>query len=396
MTDIEKNNLYRKLKDDIEALREPVYGYIRAGFPNFPALFGRDSCIISWQLGDYDHAIQFDTLRALANLQGRETNNEREEEPGKIIHEWHPNPAEYKKLSWPMPYYGSVDSTALFIFLCRLYYDKSGDKTWLQAIWPNIVRGLEWCETYGDPDRDMFLEYERKNPEGLIHQGWKDSNLLVSPPIKAIEAQGYYYLALHSAADMAEALGKSEMRDAWRARAASLKQAFFEKFWLVDREMFVFAFDGKGNPDMRIMSNPGHLLFTGILDGEKEKTDLLVRQLFAPDMWTSFGIRTHSTANNDFDHMDYHRGSIWPHDNWIIAQGLRRMGYLEEYAKVKNALYDAQKQLGKIPELFAVTREGELREIPEACSPQGWATGALMNFIVEDRKLAEIKPLPAV
>jgi glycogen debranching enzyme len=384
-TKVAAKNIERKLKADIDALRDPRLGYIQAGLPRFPALFGRDSCIVSWQLIDYDVTIARRTIELLAELQGKEINNLREEEPGKIVHEWHPNPSEYKSLQWPLPYYGSVDSTPLFIYLCGMYYEKSVDTEWLGKYWPHIESALEWCEKYGDSDGDMLLEYERKNPAGLMHQGWKDSrmnHLGLTPPVEIIEVQGYYYVALHEAAEFALMLKKVELADAFRARAEKLKEAVIKKFWLPEKNFFAIALSESKFPDGRISSNPGHLLFSGILDGEDDKIKAVVKRLFQDDMWTLYGIRTHAQSNPDFNPMSYHLGSVWPHDNWIIAQGLKKYGYDREYGKIKRALLDAYRALGEIPELYAVV-DGKIERIPVASFPQAWSSGALLNFVLE-------------
>ena len=384
-TKIAIKNIKQKLEEDIGILRDPELGYIRAGFPRLAALFGRDSCIVSWQLIDYDMAIARWTIELLAKLQGKKIDNASEEEPGKIVHEWHPNPSEYKSLPWPLPYYGSVDSTPLFIYLCGLYYEKSADTEWLIKYWPHIVSALKWCEKYGDFDGNMLLEYERKNPAGLLHQGWKDSrmdHLGLKPPIELIEVQGYYYAALRKAAEFALRLKNKSIEKKLRARAEKLKEAVIREFWLPEKNFFSTALAESKFPDKRISSNPGHLLFGGILDGEAGKIKEVVDRLFQKDMWTPYGIRTHAESNPDFNPMSYHLGSIWPHDNWIIAQGLKKYGYHREYGKIKHALLDAYQALGEIPELYAVVK-GKIEKIPVACSPQAWASGALLNFILE-------------
>ncbi len=376
-----------RLKADIESLRDPQYGYIRAGFPRFAALFGRDSCIVSWQLIDYDETIARQTIEILARLQGKEVNQLREEEPGKIVHEWHPNPQEYKSLPWPLPYYGSVDSTPLFIFLCGLYFEKTADaKQELAAYWPHLALALEWCEKYGDLDGDTLLEYERKNPAGLLNQGWKDSHLDhlgLKPPIELIEVQGYYYAALLLSAELALRLKNDMLAKKIAERSKKLKETCIKEFWLSDKKFFATSLSESKFPDKRIASNPGHLLFSGILDGEEEKIKAIAERLFQDDMWTPYGIRTHAESNSDFDALSYHLGSIWPHDNWIIAQGFRKCGYNREYERIKQALLDAYAVLGEIPELYAVV-EGKIEKIPAACSPQAWASGALLNFILEE------------
>ena len=373
------------LAGDIKTLRDPGRGYIKAGLPRFGALFGRDSCIASWELLDYDDTLAKDTIKILSDLQGKEKNSRREEEPGKIVHEWHPRPAGYKSLRWPLPYYGSVDSTPLFIFLCGIYYEKTTDTEWLGARWPNIEAALSWCEKYGDMDGDLLLEYERKNPAGLMHQGWKDStqnHLDFTPPIELVEAQGYYYAALSSASELALALKKTDLARKLSRRAKELQNNFLKEFWLAEQNFFATALSESKIPDTKITSNPGHLLFTGILDDEPEKRQAIVKRLFQSDMWTPYGIRTHSEKNPDFNPWGYHLGSIWPHDNWIIAQGLKRYGLTEEYEKIKQALIKAYKKLGKIPELYAV-EGGKLKEISIACWPQAWSSGALLNFLAK-------------
>ncbi|MDO8436488.1 MAG: amylo-alpha-1,6-glucosidase [bacterium] len=382
---MENNKIIKKLEADVKLLKDKEGGYFRAGLPRFAALFGRDSCIFSWELINYDPTIASRTIEILAKLQGKKKDNLREEEPGKIVHEWHQNPKEYKSLIWPLPYYGSVDSTPLFIFLCGVYYEKTVDTKWLAKFWPNILAALHWCEKYGDLDGDILLEYKRKNPSGLFHQGWKDSrrdHLGLKPPVELVEVQGYYYAALREAAEFALMLKQSVLSKKFAARAENLKKNVIKKFWLPKANFFATGFYQSKFPDKRPASNPGHLLFTGILDGEKKKVEAVVRRLFQKDMWTPYGIRTYSELNPDFNPMSYHLGSVWPHDNWIIAQGLKRYGYKKEYGKVKQALVNVYKKLQEIPELYAVVN-GELEKIPVACSPQAWATGALLNFILE-------------
>ncbi|OHA47090.1 MAG: hypothetical protein A3A80_01560 [Candidatus Terrybacteria bacterium RIFCSPLOWO2_01_FULL_44_24] len=373
-----------KLHDDIKTLEDPQFGYIRAGLPRFGALFGRDACIVSWELINYESSIARRAIDILARMQGKEINILREEEPGKIIHEWHPNPAEYKDLPWPLPYYGSVDSTPIFIFLCGFYYNKTLDIQWLHTYWPNIISAIEWCVKYGDFDGDILLEYERKNPQGLLNQGWKDSDesLNLQAPIALIEVQGYYYAALYSASELALKLNDRLLADNLINRAAKLKANCLKTFWMPDKNFFATAVSADKKPADAITSNPGHLLFSGILDGNEDKINALVKRLFRDDMWTLWGIRTHATSNKDFDPMSYHLGSVWPHDNWIIAQGLKRYGFNEEYGRIKNAMLNAYEALGGIPELYAVSGNN-IVSIPRACTTQAWASGALLNFILE-------------
>lgn len=382
---VTSGSVFSRLEADIEMLRDHQYGYIRAGLPRFPAFFGRDSCIVSWQLIEYDATIARRTIELLAKLQGKNIDTFSEEEPGKIVHEWHQNPADYKVLSWPLPYYGSVDATPLFIFLCSLYYKKVMSVEWLMIYWPHIISALAWCENYGDSDGDALLEYERKNPDGLTHQGWKDSRMdhvALKPPIELIEAQGYYYIALRETVQLALMRKNTALARRLGSIAERVRENCIKKFWLPDQTFFASMLSNSGVADKRTMSNPGHLLFSGILDNEDAKLKAVVDRLFQNDMWTPYGIRTHAESNPDFDPTSYHLGSIWPHDNWIIAQGLKKHGYQEEYQKIKQALLRTYNELGDIPELYAVI-DGKIEKISDACSPQAWASGALLNFLLE-------------
>ena len=204
----------------------------------------------------------------------------------------------------------------------------------------------------------------------------------LKPPIELIEVQGYYYSALQEASELALMLKNQSLSEKLIQRSRKLKETCLKKFWLTDKNFFALALSESSFADDRIASNPGHLLFSGILDGEHDKIKAVVERLFQNDMWTPYGIRTHAQSNPDFNPMSYHLGSIWPHDNWIIAQGLKKYGYDREYQKIKRALVDAYQTLGGIPELFAVVEE-KIEKIPVACSPQAWASGALLNFLLE-------------
>lgn len=240
-------------------------------------------------------------------------------------------------------------------------------------------------DEYGDKDNDGFLEYERNYPTGLFHQGWKDSevdHLKINPPVAIVEMQGYAYAAYLAAAKMANEFGECALTEELTKKAKKLKQRFNEKFWMEKQKYFCLALDGEKRQRKAITSNPGHLLFTGIL--EQDKIDLVVKRLFAPDIWTPYGIRTHSDKEPDFDAKSYHLGSVWPHDNWIITQGLKLLGYQKEYRKIKDAFLLAYEKIGFIPELYGVIDNNitvELKGTP--CHPQAWATGALFNFLEE-------------
>lgn len=371
----------KQLLAEIESLKDKK-GLIRAGFPRFSRFFGRDSLIVSWQLLNIQPDTCRQTLKVLSELQGRNINKKREEEPGKILHEtdwelkWNPD---FKNV--PFPYYASVDSTPLFLILFYIYFKKTKDKKFLKKYWRNIIAAFRWMERYGDSDQDLFLEYERKNPYGLYHQGWKDmseKDLKISSPVALVEVQGYQYLALRYSEILAKILTKNNLARDILKRAQRLKETFHQKFWMEKEQYFALALDRKKNQVKTITSNPGHLLFTGIL--EKDKEIQVVKRLFKKDLWTPFGIRTHSTKESDFNPESYQLGSVWPHDNWIIAQGLKKLGYEKEYKKIKKATLRAYFKLGYLPELYGVVNN-KIFEIDIACYPQAWSSGALLNFL---------------
>ncbi|HEC92797.1 MAG TPA: hypothetical protein ENI51_07400 [Candidatus Atribacteria bacterium] len=375
-----KEKIKKQLLDDIKKLKSKK-GFISAGLPLYNRLFGRDSLIVSWELLDVDSSVAKKTLDILSSLQGKKINKKREEEPGKILHEHQIGKKVHPKGYFPFPYYGSVDATPLFLVLFSLYFQKTRNRKFIKKHFLNIISALNWILNYGDRDGDLFLEYRRQNPKGLFHQGWKDdfsNHLKIDPPVAIVEAQGYQYLALIETAKIFLEFKEEKLQKNLLKRAQELKEKFNKYFWMKQKKYFALALDGKKKQRKAITSNPGHLLFAGICDKEKER--LVVKRLFAKDMWTPFGIRTHSAKEPDFDAFSYHRGSIWPHDNWVIAQGLKKLGYKKEYQKIKSALLAAYKHLGYIPELYAVV-DDKLVEIPRACWPQAWATGALLNFL---------------
>ena len=359
-------------------------GFLKAGLPKFNRLFGRDSLISAWQLLDRAPGICQATLEILSQYQGKVFNEEKEEEPGKILHETDLEKSYHPEGYFPFPYHGSIDSTPLFLIVFAFYFKKTNDRKFLDYHWENILRAINWMEECGDKDKDFFLEYQRKNEKGLFHQGWKDSfenHLKIEPPVAIVEAQGYQYSALKEVAKLAEIKKDFDLAKRLLGRAEKLKEEFDKKFWMPEKNYFALALNGKKEKRNATTSNPGHLLFTGIL--KEEKIKLVVKRLFEKDLWTPFGIRTHSTLEPDFNPKSYHLGSIWPHDNWLIAQGLRKLGYEKEYQKIKKAVLLAFEELGFLPEFYGVA-DGkitlEMEETP--CYPQAWAAGALLNFLL--------------
>ena len=385
-TTVQQTKMRAQLLREIELLKDRK-GFLRAGVPNFNRLFGRDAIIAAWQLLNWNPGISKATLQVLSELQGRVNDAEKEEELGKIIHETHFELSWHPKGYFPFPYYGTVDSTPLFLILFSLYFQKTGDWKFVENHWENILIALHWMEQTSNEDNGYFLEYERKNPKGLYHQGWKDSftdsdHLNIEAPVAIVEAQGYQYAALLGSADLAERKHDLALSAKLKTRAANLKQEFNKKFWMKDKQFFALALDGSQKQRKAITSNPGHCLFTGIVEEKYEKK--VVERLFQKDMWTPYGIRTHSGKEPDFNAKNSHLGGVWPHDNWVIAQGCKALGFKEEYRAIKEALFSVWSEMGFIPEYYGVV-EGTLVPDPGADYPQAWATCALFDFLKETK-----------
>lgn len=381
---MQKNQSISKsiLLKDIKKLKDRK-GFLLANISNYKRLFARDALIAAWQLLEWNPQIAKATLEILCQYQGSVINDELEEEPGKILHETDFKKNHHESGHFPFPYYGSVDSTPLFLILFSFYVKKTGDTKFLASRWEHILRALNWMEEYGDKDKDSFLEYERKNPSGLFHQGWKDSfddHLEITSPVAIVEAQGYAYLAFSEVSDLALMRDEGELSKRLMRKAKKVQRNFTKAFWMPDENYFALALDGKKAQKKTITSNPGHLLFTGIIK-EDQKKKALVERLFQDDLWTPFGIRTHSTLESNFDAFSYQLGSIWPHDNWIIAQGLLQYGFKNEYEAVRGAIIRAAEVLNAIPEYYVVTEDHEICFGPSSAHPQAWATGALWNFL---------------
>lgn len=379
----------QRLLRDIERLESPN-GYLNAGRPRYNTLFGRDSLISAWQMLKINSLIVRGTLQILSKYQGKVVNPKAEEEPGKILHEHRFNIKERAELPyWEFPYYGSVDTTPLFIFVAGEYFRQTRDETFLCQIWDNILAAFEWISKYGDKDGDCYVEYEKRNPYGLFHQGWKDGvkdHLKIKPPVAIVEAQGYVYAVYQTLIFLDMELDKNHVSREALAKSKVLKKKFNEDFWMKKKNYLALALDGEKRQREVITSNPGHLLFTGIVAQEKVKP--LVSRLFQPDLWTPFGIRNHSAKDSDFDPYSYHRGSVWPHDNWIIYKGLQSLGFSLYAERIKIALLRAFGKLGKIPEFYGVVNDKIIdlsrMEGVSANPLQAWSSAGLLEMIWED------------
>jgi glycogen debranching enzyme len=365
--------------------------YVYAGIPWFATVFGRDALITARQLLAFAPGLARSVLRVLAALQGTSEAPERDEQPGKIIHE-----ARYGEMAatGEVPfrrYYGSVDATPLFCMLLGAYARATGDVALVRALWPQACAALSWMERYGDRDGDGYLEYERATPHGLANQGWKDSGdaifhrdgTLAAPPIALVEVQGYRYAALGAMADLADAIGVGG-GTGWRSEAAALRERINRDFWLEEEGTYALALDRDKRPCAVVASNAGHLLFCGVPDAAR--AGRLAARLLGPDLFSGWGIRTLASGQPRYNPMSYHNGSVWPHDNSLIAAGLRRYERSEGVLQILCALVDAALAFEdrRLPELFCgFGRHADTPPVPYpvACRPQAWSAGAVFLLL---------------
>jgi glycogen debranching enzyme len=385
-------HIYWRSLVDLAALRFypdilPGASVPAAGLPWFMALFGRDSVITSYQSLPFVPDLAETTLRVLAARQGQQVDDFRDEEPGKILHELRVGELTQFGERPHSPYYGAADSTPLWLVLLDETERWTGDANLVSDLEANARAALIWIDEYGDLDGDGYVEYQRRNAEtGLENMCWKDSwNSIIFAdgtnsklPRATCEIQGYVYDAKRRCARLARDFwGDPELADRLDRQADELKARFNHDFWISEREYFALALDGDKRQVDSLTSNIGHLLWSGIVD--EDKAAAVVRHLMSGPMFTGWGVRTMAEGMEGYNPIEYHNGTVWPHDNSLVAAGLRRYGYSEEAARIAYALLEAATYFDwRLPEAFAGYQRSLTEfpvEYPTASSPQAWATG---------------------
>jgi glycogen debranching enzyme len=374
---------------DLRALIMPAADgqIVAAGIPWYVAPFGRDALVSAGEALILNPDLLRDALAVLAKLQAKDDDPWRDAEPGKILHELRAGELAGAGLIPHTPYYGTVDATPLFLMRAAEYYSWTGDLDTLRMLRPALDRALQWIDEYGDRDGDGFVEYQRRSAGGLRNQGWKDSEdsivhadgSLAEGPIALVEAQGYVYAAKQSIADVYDALSLPEVARRLRSEASALRAAFNEAFWNPDEGTFALALDGRKRQVASVTSNPGHCLHCGIVD--PARAGAVVERLMAQDMFSGWGVRTLSSRNPAYNPMSYHNGSVWPHDNAIIAAGLKRYGHRDAVERIASCLFEVAVDASdsRLPELYCGFDRAERSAVvayPVACIPQAWAAAA--------------------
>jgi glycogen debranching enzyme len=401
--------LYRQALEDMAALRLPIAGTDHmvflpaAGLPWFVAPFGRDSLIVSLQNTLIYPDFARGALDILGALQAKGEDDYRDAEPGKILHEIRYGELAHFKLIPHTPYYGTADATPLYLITLHAAWRATGDQTLLERHLETAERCLAWIDNYGDRDGDGFQEYQTRSPVGYENMGWKDSGdsvvypdgSLVKGPKALCELQGYVYDAWLRMSEVFDELGKPGRARELRTKAAVLFARFNEAFWDEELGFYAFALDGEKKKVLTVASNPGHCLWSGIVPPERAAK--VVTRLMAPDMWSGWGIRTLSALHPAFNPYNYQTGSVWPHDNAIIALGFKRYGFATEAARIARDISDAASHFlfNQLPELYT-TIERDDTSFPVqylgANIPQAWAAGSV--FILMQTLLGLVPDAP--
>ena len=386
----------RRAIEDLGSLRifdpqHPERPVVAAGAPWFMTLFGRDSILTAWMALLVDPTIALGVLEALARLQGRRIDVESEEQPGRILHEVRFSDAASGSLGDGRIYYGSIDATPLFVMLLSEMARWGDEPAFVERLLPHADRALQWIEEYGDRDDDGFVEYQRATPAGLRNQGWKDAadaipaadGSLPDTPIALAEVQAYVYGAYVARAHLAREAGDRGTQRRYAAKASALRDAFEAAFWLPDKGYYAIGLDAEKRPIDALASNMGHCLWAGIVRPERAR--LVAERLMSDELFSGWGVRTLATTMAAYNPLSYHRGSVWPHDNALIASGLMRYGFVDEAHRIIGAMLEAAEfTSGRLPELFsgvARTDVGVPVPYPASCSPQAWAAATPLLFL---------------
>jgi glycogen debranching enzyme len=390
---------------------EGIYPY--AGVPWYNTIFGRDGLITAYLSLWAVPRVAKDVLLNLARLQAADDDAFRDSEPGKIVHEIREGEmANTGEIPFKQ-YYGTIDATPLFVFLAGEYFRRTADLATIDFIWPSVRRALDWIDHYGDLDGDGFVEYQRKHEAGLFNQGWKDSHdsifyksgEIAEPPIALCEVQAYVYAAKINAAKLAEVMNEFELARQLISESSTLRESFNKSFWDTSLGTFAIALDKHKRPCSVSSSNAGQCLFSGIVP--PDYVDILKANLLSPEMFNGWGIRTLASNAVRYNPMSYHNGSIWPHDNALIAMGFSRYGRTDIAAKIFEAMFNAALKFEgqRLPELFCGFDRHENEnptKYPVACSPQAWAVTAVYGFIqsilgmrinAEERQITFTRPI---
>jgi glycogen debranching enzyme len=389
--------LFKQSVEDMAALRLPLQGAANesvpaAGVPWFVSVFGRDSLIVSLQNMIIYPDFSRGALKVLGDLQATEMDDFRDAQPGKILHEIRYGELATLKRIPHTPYYGTADATALYLITLHEAWKWSGDDLLIQQYKGVIDRCLEWIDRYGDLDGDGLQEYQTRSSQGYENTAWKDApdsvmypdGTPVKGPKALCELQGYTYDAWLRMADAFDYFHESERASRLRQKACDLRQKFEELFWCDDTGFYAYALDGDKKQVKTIVSNPGHLLWSGIV--KPDRAAHVVRRLLEPDMWSGWGIRTLSEKNPAYNPFSYHNGSVWPHDNGIIAMGFKRYGFANEAAMIARDISEAASYFAfnRLPELYAgIKREQGTFPVQYlgANVPQAWAAGSVFHLL---------------
>jgi glycogen debranching enzyme len=388
------NKVVERSLRDLCLLRTSLQGeqFFAAGVPWFVTLFGRDSLIASLQTLAYNSVIAEQTVRLMAKYQGTKIDRWRDEEPGKIMHELRIGEMAHLNQIPQTPYYGTIDATPLFLALIARHAAWTGELRLFNDLRGPIDAALSWISQYGDQNGDGFIEYQSSSKNGLSNQGWKDSGdaivnadgSLAQPPISLVEVQGYVYLAKMSLADLYERAGEWNRANELRQQAQALRSNFNRDFWVEEQQFYALALQAQNRPAAAISSNPGQALWTGIVDPSNARPT--VERLMSAEMFSGWGIRTLSDKEPRYNPIGYHLGTVWPHDNALIAAGFRRYGFDGEACRVFTAIVEAAQHFEhyRLPEVFAGFRRDAYDvpvRYPVACHPQAWAAGSVLYMI---------------